>query len=273
MKVVINVGGQKCGTTYLDSVVRQLGIARTTLGTKELHYFDSDKEPAYQSYFPDSGPEVLFEATPSYLHLPGVAEKIADYFPANSVKIIVLHRDPVKRAMSQYLMNISRGIEKHDNFEDAFTHSLSLDKDFSYYKNFGYLERGLYHANSSRYVELFGEENVHFYAQNKLSDSDFLGSFLSVVFESEVAIPDDFSVARENKGGKIDNPLLASFYKVPVVRDLARKSLGDRVSHRLKKIFSSPIKNNTTADTLDLLSKKYFNDDYSKFKREFLNES
>lgn len=272
MKVIINVGGQKCGTTYLDSVVRQLGIARTTLGTKELHYFDSDKKPAYQSYFSDLGPDVLFEATPSYLHLPGVAEKIADYFSADSVKIVVLHRDPVKRAMSQYMMNISRGIEKHDSFDEAFANSLSMERDFSYFKDFAYLERGLYHANASRYIELFGAENVHFYAQNDLSDSESLSAFLSLVFETEVTIPTDFSVTRENKGGKIDNPLLASLYKIPAVRDLARFFLGDRVSHQLKKVFSSPIKNTTTAETIGSIDKNFFLDDYSKFKREFLNE-
>ena len=278
MNVVINVGGQKCGTTYLDSAVRQLGLARTTTGTKELHFFDTDKfdkgeSRPYNSYFADSGPDVLFEATPAYLHMPGVAEKIAEYFAADSVKIIVLHREPVKRAVSQYLMNISRGIENHESFEDALVHSLSMEKDFSYFRNFGYLERGLYHANSSKYVELFGRENVFFYDQKDLSDTQLLSAFLSRVFETEVVIPQDFTVARENKGGKVNNPLLAMFYKIPAVRDLARKLMGDRFSHQLKKLFSSPIKNTTSADTIERLHSEYFADDYSMFKREFLNES
>lgn len=113
------VGAQKCGTTALAEFLNQhsrIQMARD----KEVHLFDSlefspDWTPHeisahYQNYFhPPKKCQILGEATPIYLYLPEIASQLAKYNPM--LKVIVLMRDPVERAYSQYRMERDRGNE------------------------------------------------------------------------------------------------------------------------------------------------------------------
>lgn len=114
------IGVQKGGTTALAEFLSQhpqIGMARP----KEVHLFDaedyaSDAPPAalderYRGYFahcPDA--RLRGEATPLYLFLPEIAAQLKRYNPA--LKLIVLLRDPVQRALSTHRMQRTRGRER-----------------------------------------------------------------------------------------------------------------------------------------------------------------
>ena len=105
----MTVGAQKCGTTALAHFLSRhpgTGMANP----KEVHLFDA---PDYSS---DWSPEEIDERyRRSFEHCPGVvvrgevACELERYNP--ELKLIVLLRDPVERAVSQYCMERDRGDE------------------------------------------------------------------------------------------------------------------------------------------------------------------
>ncbi len=114
-------GVQKCGTTALASYLREHpGLVLPT--DKEAHVFDDpdfderwDSEridQGYRRHFPPSvAPNVLHgDATPIYIFHPRLVARIARYNP--DMRWIVLLRDPVRRAYSQYHMERARGDER-----------------------------------------------------------------------------------------------------------------------------------------------------------------
>ena len=119
------IGAQKCGTTALA----QFLAAHPRIGMsslKEVHLFDA---PDYSPYwtpaqvderyrphfahcgFADrTGETVLGEATPIYLFFPEIAAELKRYNPA--LRLIVILRDPVQRAISHYYMEKGRRAEE-----------------------------------------------------------------------------------------------------------------------------------------------------------------
>ena len=113
------IGAQKAGTTALSYFLAQHPAIAMATG-KEVHLFDS---PAYSSslsaaelnslyapYFEGAKAEDLWaDATPIYLYLPYIVPALKRYNA--QLKLIVLLRDPVERALSQYAMEKGRGSE------------------------------------------------------------------------------------------------------------------------------------------------------------------
>lgn len=97
---------------------------------KEPHFFISDYGPKaklfphaidekkYLSLFNRRNSEhILGEASPSYLWDESAAEKI--YRKAPDAKIVVLIRDPIERAYSQFLHYLRSGYETNNDFLSA----------------------------------------------------------------------------------------------------------------------------------------------------------
>ncbi len=113
------VGAQKAGTSALASFLHQHPEICMSV-PKEVHLFDApdyagDWTPAqiderYRPYFAhcDAG-TLRGEATPIYLFLPAIAAELQRYNP--DLKLIVLLRDPVERAISHYYMEKNRDKE------------------------------------------------------------------------------------------------------------------------------------------------------------------
>lgn len=117
------LGAQKAGTTSLYEYLIQhpdVGDART----KEVHYFDLAYERGpnwYRAHFPTrlhaawhraaTGRRlVVGEASPYYLFHPLVPERMKRDLP--EAKFVVLLRNPVSRAVSQYHHEVRWGFEK-----------------------------------------------------------------------------------------------------------------------------------------------------------------
>lgn len=111
------VGAQKCGTTALRHFLGahpDIAMCRA-----EVHLFDApDYSPAwtvrqidhrYRQELADTRGGVRGECTPMYLFLPEVPAQLKRYNPR--LKLIVLLRDPVQRAISAYYMEKGRGAE------------------------------------------------------------------------------------------------------------------------------------------------------------------
>jgi len=129
------IGAKKAGTSSLmnwlfhhPAVARMFPAAQ---GVKSPHYFDInyDKGPRwYASHFPSraarhrqerglGGLSVVGEASPYYMFHPAVPDRVARDLP--NVRLIVLLREPVARAYSNYWDRVAFGTEALPTFEQA----------------------------------------------------------------------------------------------------------------------------------------------------------
>ncbi len=114
------VGAQKCGTTALAYFLSQHPELCMS-SVKENHLFDAVSydssltvEQIDEIYRPtfahfEQG-QLKGEATPIYLYWPEIMPQLKRYNP--DLKLIVLLRNPVDRAISQYYMEKGRGFER-----------------------------------------------------------------------------------------------------------------------------------------------------------------
>ena len=170
------VGAQRCGTTSMYAYLCQHPLIYPARH-KEIYYFNNpyrDNIASYRSNFPIAlfkpNNAITGEATPAYMYKPNCLERIRQKFP--DVKLIVLLRNPVDRAFSQY-----RAIfhEKRDTllFEEAVkTEADRLRGEYEretrdpHYgsialRDHGYLARGRYAEQLARMFDLFPREQVH----------------------------------------------------------------------------------------------------------------
>jgi hypothetical protein len=163
------VGAAKCGTTALHAMLSghpEVGMA----AVKELHHFSAPSvssgsasrarfvtdEATYLGLFPRGDFRVVGEASTSYLAAPEAPARIAAFNPF--ARIIIVLRDPVERAFSQYLMDVREGIETRD-FADALEADDRIPS-----RNWGdaalYTELGMYADQVARYLATFGTHRV-----------------------------------------------------------------------------------------------------------------
>lgn len=109
--IFIIAGVQKAGTTALAAYLAQhpnISFA----DNKELHFFDKNKNykkgiSTYLKHFHVIPSSILIgEATPAYLPSRAACRRIAEHFP--QAKLIVLLRNPLSRAYSEYQMKARR---------------------------------------------------------------------------------------------------------------------------------------------------------------------
>ena len=129
---------------------------------KETHLFDQAKvqrdglhSSALLEHFPNSQPgQMLMDATPSYLYLPGCIESLIKHNP--NIRILVVLRDPAERAVSHHAHERRLGHEHR-----SFPMSLALERirlhrdrdplmDSSAHRHFSYLDRGRYSQQLQR---------------------------------------------------------------------------------------------------------------------------
>ncbi len=157
------VGAMKSGTTFLYSVLSQVdGIYMPS--NKEPHYFASADIPEsasrivirnksdYLSLFSKAiDAKVIGEASTNYLYSKSAPLRIHETIP--HAKIIIMLRDPIERAFSQYLMNVmSKDFNVHKlSFYEAITSDYSrVEKGIGI--SILYVEKGLYYEQVKRYM-------------------------------------------------------------------------------------------------------------------------
>lgn len=115
------VGAQKAGTTFLyQELVRHPDVVPAI--TKEIHHFDDRYHAgrrAYPGFFPAAArPGVITgEASPGYVFHPRAIARLAADVPG--VRVIVLLRDPVRRARSHHAHEVRLGYEPVTSFAEA----------------------------------------------------------------------------------------------------------------------------------------------------------
>ena len=156
----IIIGTQRGGTT---SLYRYLA-AHPEIGQasrKEVHYFDRYYENGhdwYLAHFPERGEyRLVGEASPYYVFHPEVPKRILAEVPR--ARFILLLRNPVDRAYSQYQMKVERGLETLP-FAEAIEReperlAATDDPLAPAWRHHSYLARGVYVDQIKRWFENF----------------------------------------------------------------------------------------------------------------------
>lgn len=165
------VGAQKSGTTALARFLGQHPDIFMS-DDKELHVFDA---PDYGgtdyaaarfalAFHGRDGAKWRGEATPAYMFLPGVAERVHHYNP--SMRLIAILRNPVERALSHYAMERSRNVERRPLWQALAAEPFRLWRDRdnmawgSSLRDHTYLARGFYSRQLQRLFALFPREQI-----------------------------------------------------------------------------------------------------------------
>ena len=200
------IGAQKCGTTSLyDYLVQHPQVLAARY--KELHFFDYNfqkGEAWYRRRLPSKaqmraaqktvGTRVITgEASPCYMVFPQTPERVFRFVP--NVKLIVLLRNPVDRAYSQYQMNRNKKetkvvvnnvrtqesvLREPLSFEEALASEAERmikarrdmangDERGQWFQMHSYQTRGLYAEQIERWLAHFAREQFLFLDSSQLS--------------------------------------------------------------------------------------------------------
>jgi Sulfotransferase domain len=166
------IGGQKCGTSSLHNYLTQHSAVIAPL-RKEVHYFDVNfhrGEAWYRAHFGRTGqPGLNIDSTPYYLFHPTVPRRAGQLLP--QARLIVLLRDPVRRAYSHYWHERDKGRENL-SFEDAVAAEPDrigaaaerlargeIERSVEH-RYFSYVSRGYYAEQLERWLAVYPRERM-----------------------------------------------------------------------------------------------------------------
>jgi hypothetical protein len=199
------LGAQKCGTSSLHNYLTQHPGVIAPL-RKEVHYFDLNHdrgESWYRAHFGREGePGLNLDSSPYYLFHPAVPRRMHELLP--DARLIVLLRDPARRAYSHYWHERDKGREDL-SFEAAIDAeperlgkaeeqlaSGQLERSREHQLH-SYLARGRYAAQLERWFALYPRERIHIlrfedFAQDPLAGLNRTLAFLGLPPAASVSL-------------------------------------------------------------------------------------
>lgn len=233
-------GFQKAGTTALYRFLCEHPAVYMP-ERKEQHFFDGISRrdvgnfALYEDSFrPEPWHTAIGEATPSYAFFPDAIVRLHRYNP--EMKIILILREPVARAWSQYQMDRQRGYLKNPFFVEVLLEALRMLRNTHYPELYrSLLARGLYHEQVLRVIQTFGEDCLLCLTQDRLrQDHD---AVMAEVF-AFIGVDTTFKV----QPAEI----------IPVKRDTAYRPLPKWQDYLLRRFFASNVRRTEQLTGLNL---------------------
>lgn len=151
-------GAQKSGTTYLYNLLRQSDELCFSV-KKETHFFahnskyEAGIEAFYNRFMPDAKTRYLADFSQSYLADQDALIRIKEHLGDN-VKMVLILRDPVMRAFSNYKMLLLEARENR-SFHDVILGELNKNES-----DRNIAKRGLYTEQLDNLFEIFSPEQI-----------------------------------------------------------------------------------------------------------------
>lgn len=228
----IGIGVQKGGTSWLHRQLLNHPQVFVPKDRKEIHFFDEYYDRGlswYEKWFTGAQENhiAIGEITPNYIYDEKTAPRIkTDY---TDMHFIVILRDPVARAYSQYQMMFQSGIaQKYKGFDDFMTHHPHAFK------------RGLYARQLAHWFEYFPMKNFLILKSEDIFDTENgIENTFKKISDFLKINPDLFNitVAQEKIGGAREAPASSFLAKLAQkTRLFLRNHDMDAVAAFLKKI-------------------------------------
>jgi len=207
-------------------------------------YLDLARMENYEALF-EGGTHALArgEASAIYLHTEGCAERIRAALP--DARLMVLFRDPVDRAFSQFKVNLQQNRETAGSFAEA----VRLEEERirqGWSPDFHYVRRGFYYRQLEPYLRLFPREHLRIYLYE-----DIVKDTAVVVRDAYafLGVDPDFTPDTERRYNISGTPARAALPRLlrgasPVaafVRCLVPKVLRQPIRLRLKRVAEKKI--------------------------------
>jgi len=168
------IGTQRGGTTSLFNYLAQHPQIIPSR-RKEIHFFDYQFNKGfswYKAYFPlklFKSKKLAMEASPSYIFHPHTPKRIKSILP--DIKFILLLRNPIDRAYSQYLLAYANKVEQRPfseviRTEDTWFHiehkKILADENYYSYDHHrrSFLNRGKYIIQIKNWLKWFSREQI-----------------------------------------------------------------------------------------------------------------
>ncbi len=159
------IGSSKCGTTSLyHNMIKHPQVLPAL--KKEIKFWHDDLKQGldwYRAHFlpcPQTQQYLTGEASPNYLDLQETAQRVFQFYP--KIKLIIILRNPVKRAISHYYHWVRLGLE-HRSLEEIIQTELNrIDKVLEFpiqyrhwYQSINYIARGVYIGFIQQWMAIF----------------------------------------------------------------------------------------------------------------------
>jgi len=190
----IGIGAAKCGTTWMHNLLQQHPEIYMPTKRKEIDFFNMDSNYTkgldwYESFFPDDFIAdryiAIGEFTPRYLNKLDAPQRIAQI--SSIQKLIVMLRNPVERAYSQYCHTIRNGYSK--SFEDYLEERPYV------------IDHGKYAEKLEPFLEVFSPDQFCYFVfeesiNNVEATQQKIAEFLDV---SPTGFPRQIEITKTNK--------------------------------------------------------------------------
>jgi len=160
------VGAQRAGTTSLHEWLLRDGLVRLPR-TKETHFFSNSEKfergiEWYLRQFPPYAPGLITgEVAPQYMYSEDAPARIKQWIAAPDFLFILRH--PIERAFSNYLMSVRQGREQLAFFEALESERSRLQEGGQFARDhYGYMARGCYSRQITRYKKMFPNSRMLF---------------------------------------------------------------------------------------------------------------
>ncbi len=162
------IGAQRSGTTYLYHILDQhpdIEMAKPAFPEPKFflepsHYEQTLEEYERHFFLGKTDAFIRGEKSTSYIESESAAESIQKLFP--DAKIIAILRNPIHRAISNYLYSVANGVEAL-SMEEAFYREDErrdiYDRQRFSVSPFAYIKRGCYFENLTMWRRYFNPSN------------------------------------------------------------------------------------------------------------------
>jgi hypothetical protein len=221
-------GTQKGGTTALNAYLKkhpEICLAKR----KEVHFFDNEqffrkKTPEYALYHsfftPQATHKVIGEATPIYMYWHNAPRRIWEYNP--HMKLIVILRNPIKRAYSHWNMERSRNADNL-SFWDAIQNEQERCRESLPYQHriYSYIDRGFYLEQIRRLWLYFPKNRVLILKNEDLRNHPFetlqtIYNYLEIEPFKNIEGKDVYSTPYESEMGEREKNYLRSIFEYEI---------------------------------------------------------
>lgn len=179
------IGAQRCGTTYLQSLLDahpDITMARPSRPEPKV-FCDAEAVARgarwyRETYFRHAGPDCLLgDKSTSYLEDAAAPARAAAVL--GEAHIVVVLRDPVQRAVSNWRFSTQHGLESRPletALRENLRHSTPWDPDRTSVSPFAYLERGRYLDYLAPWMATFPDTTHVLFLRELLEDETAMES-------------------------------------------------------------------------------------------------